>query len=138
MKGVNIYSGSRGIGAALTNPTLLSKRKGSIERDYPVEINGITYPDAETAYQSLKRTAADREELMVSIIAAKFLQHAFLIVAVEKRGSVEWLERCWHRTYARTPKYQWWEGQGRASPMIRMLIAAYERALQKFVDQLPA
>jgi len=135
---LNIFTGCReqnGLGAALTNLTTLSQRKGTITRPYPVRFRDVEYPDAESAFQQLhsqhrKLPAPQADlDLMVSILIAKFQQHPRLLLAVAAKGGVPWLETCEHRTGARTPAYQWWEGRGRESPMIAVLIEAYGRAL---------
>lgn len=127
-KGVNIFSGSNSpIGAALTNWTTKSKEKGKIKHDYPVVIKGVEYPDAEAAYQSLK-TKVEKENrlhLMTIIITAKLDQHPKLYEAIKKRGGIEWLARCEHTTWAKSPSMQWWEGQGGDSPMLKCLMDAY-------------
>jgi len=128
--GMNIWSGSRGLGGALTNPTWLAKRKGTIQGDYPVTFRGRTFADAEAAYQAFKPKAFEaREALCAEVIEAKLLQHPRLLEAITARNGVAWLERCRHETGARTEHFQRWEGQGRQSPFIRALILAYERAL---------
>jgi Domain of unknown function (DUF4326) len=130
--GINIFSGSRdmqGLGAALTNPTVLSKQKGTIKKDYPVTFRGAVYPDAETAYQALAQGKVD-ELLMGQIIAAKLMQYPHLLNAINQNGGAQWLEQCQHHTHAKTPTFQAWEGIGRNSIMVRCLIRGYEAALQ--------
>ena len=137
--GINIFTGNRadaGLGTALTNPMVLSQKKGTIARAYPVVFQGRTYPDAETCFQALKHSRYSGPvpnvdlQLLQVIIAHKLLQHETLYNAIAQRGSVEWLQRCWHRTAARTPAYQWWEGEGMSSPMIRCLVKGYALAQQ--------
>jgi hypothetical protein len=58
---MNIYSGSRegnGLAAALTNPTALARKKGTVQSDYPVTVMGRRFIDAEVAYQTLKRESS--------------------------------------------------------------------------------
>ncbi len=138
--GMNIFTGNRtdgGLGAALTNPTELSQRKGSIARAYPVVFQGRTYPDAETCFQTLKASrksgpVSDADLALLSVIMAhKLLQHPDLYDAIAQRGGVEWLQRCWHQTGAKTAAYQWWEGEGLRSPMIRCLVKGYALAQQR-------
>jgi len=120
------------MGAALTNPTLLSKRKGNITRNYPVNFRGQRFPDAESAYQALKgRDTTQNDRLMAEIIAAKLQQYPHLLEAIHKRGSVRWLEKCVHFTGARTARFQAWEGRGLESRMIRNLVAGYETATRQ-------
>jgi len=144
----NIYSGStdgNGLAAALTNPTELSKRKGNVKQDYPVFFQGVTWPDAESAYLTLAaslphviKAASPREDcthliedardkLMIDIIVAKLRQHPRLGQTVRAKGGVAFLERCEHTTNAKSSRFQAWEGYGRESRFIRNLIAAYER-----------
>jgi hypothetical protein len=108
---------------------MLSKQKGAIKKDYPVTFRGTVYPDAETAYQTLAQGKVD-EPLMGQIIAAKLMQYPHLLNAIKQNGGVRWLEQCQHRTHAKTPAFQAWEGIGRNSIMVRCLIGGYESALQ--------
>ncbi len=127
---INIYSGSAdSLGAALTNPTVLSRRKRRIKCDYALEFERIKYPDAEAAYQALKGRTEEGDErlqLMTDIIVAKLQQHPKLIEAIALRGGVAWLETCEHTVGA---KNSYWEGIGRNSPFIICLIAAYSLLL---------
>ena len=127
----NIFSGSRdgnGLAAALTNPTTLSRRKGTVQQDYPVEYAGKVWPDAEHAFLMLQVEEEAYDDLiMVDIIAAKFKQHLRLAEAVQQRGGVNFLEKCEHFTGAKTPRFAAWEGYGRESRFIRNLIAGYEK-----------
>lgn len=133
---MNIYSGTPGLGGALTNPTELARRKGSIVDRYPVRYQRRDYPDVETAYLALKgRSPAANDTLMARLIAAKFDQHPALFAAVAERGGVAFLESCEHRTGARTERFQSWEGRGRGSRFIRNLIAGYELVLRGEIPQ---
>ena len=151
---VNIYSGSKSsLGAALTNPTELSKFKGNIQNSYPVSFRdnpsrpkdtsgpekyfqdkpaGEPFLSAEDAYQHFKKTTPvdQRQQLMTEIISAKLEQHPKLTQAIEKQGGTAWLETCEHTTAARG----FWEGKGRDSPFIAALIDAYEQVMEKQVD----
>jgi hypothetical protein len=130
---MNIFSGStdgNGLGAALTNPTQLSRRKGRIKQDYPVHFNGVVWPDAEHAYLTLATGDAEHDDkLMVGIIAAKFAQHPALRDAVKDLGGVRFLETCKHITNARSARFRAWEGFGRQSRFIRNLIEGYRLAV---------
>jgi len=135
---MNIYSGSRegrGLAAALTNPTCISLRKGTIKQSYSVNIFGHEFPDAESAYFALVkqcRTEGQEEPsdlLMVQVIAAKFRQHPKLLTAVRDLGGIPFLETCEHFTFAKTERFQKWEGKGRESRFIRNLIAGYESVI---------
>lgn len=129
--GINIFSGEKGLGGALTNPTLLSRQKGNIRGYYAIEYGGTLYSDVEGAYHRLKGASIlANDELMASLIAAKFLQHPVLLDEVKKRGGVEFLEKCEHFTGAKSDSFKAWEGHGRESRFIRNLIKGFEFALQ--------
>lgn len=130
MDGINIFSGEPGLGGALTNPTEMAKRKGSIDVRYPVTYDGRAYPDVELAYHVLAsgNVVAD-DSLMANLISHKFLQHPALLETVTASGGVEFLERCSHLTNAKSAGFQSWEGVGRQSRFIRNLITGYEQAL---------
>lgn len=124
---MNIWSGARGdeLAAALTNPTTWSRRKGGISTDYPVTVDGVTYPDAEAAYKAAQRRPGD-VEAMIPIIALKFAQHPTLVGWVEARGGREWLLTCSHFVGARSARAAYWEGVGVESPFIRALVAGWD------------
>jgi hypothetical protein len=127
-QGINIFSGEPGLGGALTNPTELSRQKGSIDRPYRVLFRGKDWADAESAYQVLgasTHNAGERDILMAELIAAKFSQHPNLLREVVRRGGVPFLQACSHFTGARTPQAQSWEGQGEQSRFIRNLVAGF-------------
>jgi hypothetical protein len=89
----------------LTNCTCLAHKKGNIKNQYPVVFQGVTGEDAEQAYMSLSRRCrddADRDRLMVDIIATKLKQHPQLKTLVDRYGGVAFLERCEHTTYAQS------------------------------------
>jgi hypothetical protein len=126
LKGINIYSGAPGLGGALTNPTELSRQKGSIFTRYPVRYHGKEWPDVETAYKTLKQETTDEnDELMVELIAAKFVQHPSLFEEVRRCGGVAFLEQCSHLTNARTEGFRSWEGTGPESRFIRNLVKGF-------------
>lgn len=129
--GWNIWSGTRdgAIAAALTNPTEISLRKGTINRSYPLDYRGQTWPDLETAWFALSKlpSESERDMLMVDMIHVKLTQYPQLAEAVDRAGAVTWLEKCSHFTNARTEGMQAWEGKGTASRFIRNLIRAYCR-----------
>lgn len=130
MRGINICSNTPGLGGALTNPTVLAKRKGNVQQDYSVTMRGRTFPDAEAAFWALgKDEPFERQErLCAEIVAAKLRQHPRLLRAITAEGGVAWLERCSHYTGAHSPSFQRWEGTGRDSAFLRALIAGYEHA----------
>jgi hypothetical protein len=127
----NIFSGERSARAVLTNPTELARKKGNLRHSYPVTIDGITYPDAEEAYQRLKLKLghfagmAEREALCTRVIEAKLRQHGQLGEFITVNGGVQWLAQCRHFTRARTEAFAEWEGVGYESAFIRCLVRAY-------------
>lgn len=127
---INIWTGSNGLGGALTNMSERSLEKGSIKNHYPVKVNGITYPDSEAAYQSMKVKGEEdyNDCLMIDIIALKFRQNPILFERTSTNGGVAWLEKCSHFTQAKSERAQSWEGQGRGSRFIRNLIDGYLKA----------
>jgi hypothetical protein len=123
---MNIYSGSGGLASALTNPTELAFRKGCLVEHYPVTFRGVTYPDAEAAYQRLKvHDVAMDDYMMAEVIAAKLRQHSRLNNCIRKRGGETFLATCSHFTYAHSDV---WHGMGTGSRFIRCLIEGYRRA----------
>lgn len=127
---MNIFSGAKGLGGALTNPTQLSHSKGSINQRYPVVFRGRQWPDAESAYQHFKTGGqADDDRLMVSIIAEKLRQHPLLMTEIQRRGGASFLAACSHFTGAKTASFASWEGRGLESRFIRNLIAGFELAI---------
>lgn len=136
MQGTNIFSGEKGLGGALTNPTELARRKGSIQEYYPVRFQGKRYPDVETAYHALQQSdGAANDRLMVELIAAKFQQHPSLREEVRARGGRGFLEACRHWTQARSASAQSWEGEGLQSRFIRNLVAGYELAESGWITE---
>lgn len=127
-EGINIFSGEKNLGGALTNPTALARRKGSIVNDYPVKFRGKTHIDAESAYHAHSRDISfdAKQEVCFLVVTAKLLQHPMLVEAITRKGGVAWLETCRHQTWAKTEGMQKWEGFGRESAYIRALIRAYE------------
>ncbi len=126
--GINIFSGSKecnGLGAALTNPTALALRKGTLRSAYPVTVRGRTFKDSEAAYQTLKRESdrmsfAELKELMVEVLICKLEQYPRLVTAIDRRGGVAWLESCRHVVNGGR-----WEGNGVESAFIGCLIKAF-------------
>lgn len=138
----NIFSGERSARTVLTNPTELARKKGNLRHSYPVEIDGVVYPDAEEAYQRLKPGLShfadmdEREALCWRVIEAKLHQHPQLVEFITVNGGVQWLAQCRHFTGARTQGFQEWEGVGYESAFIRCLIRAY-RTVQMQPDEMP-
>ena len=131
---INIWSGSNemnGLGAALTNPTELSFKKGKIKRHYPVIFNNKQFVDAEAAYQTYRTGYLEPDkQIMTAIIQAKLEQHPQLLSAITFRGGVRWLETCSHKVGVKDSR---WEGKSRNSNFIVCLIEAYT----KVVDKVP-
>ena len=125
--GIEISSNSKGLAAALTNPTELAKSKGNITESYPVEFKGKIYKDAESAYQSLKSTATKDEganstyNLMVDIIKAKLKQHPRLVSEITKQGGSKWVLSSTHQP---TSQNSVWETGGK-NWFIKALNEAY-------------
>jgi hypothetical protein len=129
--GINIISDSDDpLGAALTNPTTISKAKGKISRDYPVEFNGVIYPDAEAAYKANKenddalakqgKISDNNMRLMVKVLQVKLEQYPQLVKAITDRGGMNFLMTSSHTGYGNR-----FEGVGLNSPFIRSLTIAY-------------
>lgn len=129
--GINIWSGAKGLGGALTNMSERAKEKGNIKHSYPVVVNGVLFEDSEAAYQAMKRKddAHFNDGLMIDLIALKFKQHPKLQELVTQHGGVSWLGRCSHFTNATSPGFQSWEGQGASSRFIRNLMHGYQKSL---------
>ena len=129
MQGINIYSGEKGLGAALTNPTELARKKGSILESYPIEYAARRWPDVESAYHALKTAdAAQNDELMIELIDAKLRQHPSLKLEIKNRGGEAFLRSCSHLTGAKSESAISWEGYGLKSRFIRNLVAGYVRS----------
>jgi exodeoxyribonuclease-5 len=141
--GVEISSYSKGLGAALTNPTEMAKSRGNITQSYPVEFNGKTYKDVETAYQALKdkseaRTKPAKEnsknyKLMVDLIKAKLQQHPGLVTEITKQGGASWISSSTHQP---TKQNTVWETGGQ-NWFIESLTDAYNAVAQPQADNNP-
>ena len=78
-----------GLGAALTNPTELSFKKGKIKHHYPVVFNNQSFVDAEAVYQAYKTGYIEPDkQIMTAVIKAKLEQHPQLLSAITFRGGV--------------------------------------------------
>jgi hypothetical protein len=107
VEGVEIGSNAKGLAAALTNPTELAKSKGNLTQSYPIEFNGKTYKDVESAYQTLKdkseaQTKPTKEnsknyKLMVDLITAKLQQYPRLVSEITKQGGSAWILSSTHQ-----------------------------------------
>lgn len=126
--GINIFSGEKGLGGALTNPTEIAYRKRSIVNQYPVVVRGVNFISAEAAYQNMKipGDTAFNDMLMVKIIHIKLKTHPRLFNEIKRLGGRSFLESCTHYTYAKTASAKSWEGSGMDSRFIRNLVGAYE------------
>ena len=134
--GINIYSGTRGLGGALTNPTCLSRKKGSINRDYPISFrrSAAVYPDAEAVYRSYSsscKSFQDNLVLCTEIIYWKLKAYPALVSSIKENGGTRWLKKCKHVTYARSSSFSRWEGEGDDSPFICCLIWAYQKIIKE-------
>jgi hypothetical protein len=123
-----ISSNSRGLLAALTNPTELARSKGNLNESFPVEFGGQTFPDAEAAYQAFKGTVSKDDgpnntyKLMVDILKAKLSQHPRLTAAIEKNGGIDFINQMTHQP---TNKNTVWETGGK-NWFIKALGEAYQ------------
>ena len=130
VKGENIASTSKGIAAALTNPTELAKQKGNLVNSYPVVYNGVTYKDAEAAYQANKAPYLANKttgKLMVDIITAKLQQHPSLVKGIDAKGGEQWLRSSTHIVKGDN----FWEtGAGKQNAFMNALIQAYKNVKQ--------
>jgi hypothetical protein len=124
---IEISSNSKGLAAALTNPTELAKKKGNLTASYPVTVRGKEYADAEAAYQALKETATKDDgpnstyNLMVEILKAKLQQYPRLVSEITKAGGESWLSKATHQP---TNKNTVWETGGK-NWFIKALTEAY-------------
>lgn len=100
MTGLNILSGADDwLGAALTSPTELARKKGKLADRYGLLFNGRAWPDVESAYHALKTiNEQTNNQLMVELIAAKLQQHPALLAEIERRGG---LRSCFSRAIGR-------------------------------------
>ena len=118
-QGINISTKSEdALGRALTNPTWGSKKDGK------------DYYDVESWYKANKSKLVDPTEAMKADmntmyrgILHKLSLHPELIQQIAERGGVKFLEASSHIVGVKDSR---WEGQGRNSKFIRVLIAAYE------------
>lgn len=130
-EGINIFSGEKGLGGALTNPTVIAFRKRNIQNQYPVRFFGVNYLDAEEAYQKNK-IEGDRhgnDLLMTRLIGIKLRQNPVLMEAIATRGGADFIAACTHWTNAKTASSRAWEGAGLESRFIRNLQAGYDLAM---------
>lgn len=127
VKGIEISSNSKGLGAALTNPTELAKSKGNISNSYPIRFGNRIYKDVEEAYQDLKSHFTKDEgpnntySLMVGLLKAKLEQYPALREEITKLGGSEWILASTHQP---TSQNSVWETGGK-NWFIKALNEAY-------------
>ncbi len=128
-KGIEISSSSKGLAAALTNPTELAKSKGNLTQSYPVQLDSLigvnkkginsttgVAEDAESAYQALKDNSESKTKpaiedsnnysLMVDIIKAKLEQHPRLVNEIKKQGGSDWILSATHQPTAQNSVWE--------------------------------
>lgn len=123
---VNIDSNGVDIAAALSNRTRLARRRGRIDRDYPVVVEGQSFPDADAAYGHLwgmTANALEAERLMIVVLHSKIAQYPKLEWEISRRGGEAWLRLCTYLDGAEQDRY--WTGTGMHSRFIRCLTAAW-------------
>lgn len=139
---LNIYSGVKGFGGALTNPTELARQKGNLAQKYPIHLPALdlTWPDVESAYHAYKhkpKQGTPREtdqamhfnnQLIAWLCAHKLSQHPRLLNRIDACGGAPWLATCTHWVSPSRPSsiplYEW-QGAGVQSRFIRTLIQGY-------------
>ncbi len=111
---VPVDSNQTGLQYALTNPTHTSPKgkkwskgdKATRGKLAPIEYDGTTYPDVESAYQAnkvdeskTKPSVLDSENfaLMTNLIAAKFESNPWLFEEVEAKGGLDYLNTITHQ-----------------------------------------
>jgi len=134
--GLNISSNSKGFAGALTNPTALAKKKGTIQGSYAIDLGtrlGV-WPDTESAYQHFKHKqplsdpgVAFNNKLITWLQAVKLIQHPRLLATLDNHGGPAWLAQCSHFVGAPPvgDSLAEWTGQGLRSRFLRTMIAAY-------------
>ncbi|NMF64628.1 MULTISPECIES: reverse transcriptase-like protein [Brasilonema] len=148
---------SDGLGAALSNATMLAKEQGKLQNDYPVSLGnnptapagqygtethtakaeGVPYTSAEQAFNHQKQinpSFCDEYKLMVTVLQAKLEQHPRLAETITKRGGTKWLENCTNITNSQDKQ---WEGKGKESASIRALSEAYTNVVEKNIAPTP-
>ena len=110
----NISSAGKGLLGALTNPTELSKKKGNIQKDYPITYKEVEYISSEAAYKAHKEKLPDLKdetvkELMIDIMEVKLLKYHQLVTAINTKGGLAWLDVATHKVKRRGDR---WETDG--------------------------
>jgi hypothetical protein len=138
--GVEISSNSKGLAAALTNPTELAKSKGNITQSYPIyytwlnqqgEAQDNNFKDVEEAYQRLKDSSESKTKpsldesknykLMVDLLKSKLEQYPRLVNEITKQGGSAWILASTHQP---TKQNTVWETGGQ-NWFIKALNEAY-------------
>jgi len=135
---VEISSNSKGLAAALTNPTELAKKKGNLTESYPVRYGNRMYKDVEEGYQDLKSNFSKEGKgpnstyaLMVGLIKAKLQQHPRLTNEITKQGGSDWIKKATHQP---TDKNTVWETGGK-NWFIEALNEAYTEVSKPIVEE---
>ena len=134
---MEISSNQQGILGALCNPTELAFEKGNIQQHYPIDFEGTTYPDVESAYQAnknknirlTKEIARDFNKnylLIVKLILIKLITYPRLFKTIEKSGGIKWILSCTHEPY-KPGRESVWSTKG-GNWFITALATAYSTA----------
>jgi hypothetical protein len=126
IKGDNISSDSKGLAAALTNSTVLARKKGNIKGFYNINYNGKNYVDVESAYQSNKEEHLKNGtvlEFMTDLIEIKLRTYPQLVEGINKKGGIAYLQASTHNV---KNDGSYWESSGE-NGFIRALTEAYRR-----------
>lgn len=151
IKSVEINSNSKGLAAALTNPTELAKSKGNLAQSYPIyfqwlnnegEAQDANFKDVEEAFQKLKNSSeaktkpskesSDNYKLMVDLITEKLKQYPRLVSQVTKQGGSAWILSSTHQP---TKQNTVWETGGQ-NWFIQALNDAYVKVTQPVSQNL--
>lgn len=128
--GDNISSNSKGLAAALTNPTELAKRKGNLTQSYPIDYKGKSYPDIESAYQANKAPYLKTKTtgvLMTDLITNKLQTYPQLVKGIKDKGGMNYLEKSTHKI---TGDNYWETGEGKSDGFMTALKQAYRNVTE--------
>ncbi len=142
-----------GLGAVLSNATVLAKESNNLRNDYQVSVNGnpeapagvygrenqafkpdgVPYNSAEHAFEHQKQVTPDKDpyKIMVEVLQAKLQQHPNIVNTIEKKGGLAYLENA--QITNETDKQ--WEGKGKESKFIQALTEAYTNVVEKSQSQ---
>lgn len=135
VQGENISSNSKGLAAALTNPTELAKSKGNLKQSYPITYKGKEYKDVEAAYQANKAPyLANRTtgELMTELVTIKLQTYPQLVQGIKDKGGLQYLQNSTH--IVKGDNY-WESGEGKQNAFMNSLIQAYKNVTEPTVQQ---